>query len=401
MDVIPLVAQNKQDELSVHTQLSNLYLEMDTIYKAHYVRPDKDVFTYYSQMAIIYNKISVYATDAQIKFPQMKNDIITMIENLPRDLCSFNTPPSLDMMFRSDGHAFSKLFNALKKTNLQPFSLDVTKTFAKLGSVFSKTHEMQGISTLYFCSDEFTGLFPHSGQHLNKYTSEHIFGGKRDKLNSLIGATFSTNFDDQMQKCLPTNEFEVYRTSCITRKSFPTFDSRIFFVDENIIGQMFLSRIFSCYRNAVSEIHDRFFGTKAGYGLNNKEKKLRMIELHGFDFDRDCPSCLKFGTFIKNGIAYAILEIPKDIPKFIEWLYAKDIDILDSPFELMLLDDVFKLYPNGKYLSQETLDKEKTRLEELIANKKPKLIKEHLIKIIPKEEVIKLRKERKLKLKNN
>jgi hypothetical protein len=52
---------------------------------------------------------------------KQKDTIIKCLEDYPRLLCSFDIVPSLDLMFRADGHKFSSLFKYLKKIKLYHF----------------------------------------------------------------------------------------------------------------------------------------------------------------------------------------------------------------------------------------------------------------------------------------
>lgn len=53
----------------------------------------------------------------------------------------------------------------------------------------------------------------------------------------------------------------------------PTFDCRIFPINNKLVGSMFLLCILSCYKNCVNEFHDYFFGAKAGFKLTCNDKK--------------------------------------------------------------------------------------------------------------------------------
>lgn len=74
-------------------------------------------------MYSLYDKIS----DIFMKLIKDKNQrehIIMMLENFSRNM-NYDIPISLDLMFRADGHNFSKLLKCIKKDDLQPFSLNL------------------------------------------------------------------------------------------------------------------------------------------------------------------------------------------------------------------------------------------------------------------------------------
>ena len=360
---------------------------------------------YNNTMSKLFNELSekVLEIISKNKDKDLKELVISSLESLPRQLGGHILPISLDLMFRSDGHSFSKLFHAFKKNNLQPFSLNINKVFVNTCLKFASTDEFKSITTFYLCSDEITGLSRHGSliKEDNTYTGGHPFGGKRDKLTSMIASTLSANFSLEMGKLV---DRKIFDEVCGQRKSLPTFDARVFPTNSKIVGEMFLSRILSCHRNTVSEFHDYFFGTKAGFGMSSTDKKKHMMTDYQYDFDKECPSCLKYGIFIKDGHVLVPTKIPKNDDKFVEFLYEKRFDDLKvSSDEFVSFEDMLKLYPEGNYIP-ETIRTEKNKQYEKnnqIAIEK-KLLKEEKSKqyIRPdRDEVIRLRNE-KMKLKH-
>ncbi|AYV78391.1 MAG: hypothetical protein Edafosvirus11_26 [Edafosvirus sp.] len=386
-------------------QITDSFIEMAVYHIGnynHYL-----TFEYNETMEKIFDKISddvIKATEVfrslKIKKDFKKDELISMLEDIPRKVGGYNVPLMLDMMFRADGHSFSKLFNVFKKSDLQPFSLAITQSFVDLVKQFSKTNEFTPFQTYFLCSDEITGLSKHGAMTKDMQLGMHPFGAKRDKVTSMISATLSANFKDILAQY--TDEDIVSKTS-EQRKSYPTFDARVFPTNKKLVGKMFYSRIQSCYRNSVSEFHDYFFGTKAGHGINTKDKIKHMADEHKFDYEIMCPPCLKYGIFIKSGTAIVPLKKPINDDKFVDFLYSLDDDEKNIPFEYILFDDMLALYPDGHYISADILKLKKDKYDnDLKLQKQRELDKLEAGKkyVNPdKEEVLRLRKLKKDKKK--
>ncbi|AYV83887.1 MAG: Thg1-like protein 1 [Hyperionvirus sp.] len=339
------------------------FLEMAQCHLTHF--DEVLSFEYNSAMAKLYEKVANHTLKANELFHQIKSEdknrkdeLIALLEDLPRKLGGYNVPLTLDLMFRADGHTFSKLFSFFKKIDLQPFSLAITQAFIALVFRFGLTNEFSGMETFYLCSDEITGLSKHGVMTEREQLGAHPFGGKRDKITSMIAATLSANFTPALE--IATDE-KLVKEIAQQRKSYPTFDARVFPTNQLLVGKMFKSRIQSCYRNTVSEFHDYFFGTKAGHNLNSTIKLKRMLEIHKFDFELMCPPCLKYGVFIKGQKAIVPLKKPFVNDKFIEFLYAKDD--FKCPFEFVFFEDMLKAYPHGHYISESLRNEKKVKFE--------------------------------------
>lgn len=391
-------------------ELNNIIMSMNDINKTFGEMASYHIINMGKQQSYEYNKIMYdlfdKISDISLKIIEdndtsdkdQREFLITTLENLPRQLGGYNLPISLDMMFRSDGHSFSKLFNVFKESNFQPFSLEITRSFVNTIIKFANTNEFKNMTVFYLCSDEITGLSRHGELVKEKdkyaYNGAHPFGGKKDKLTSMISATISSNFSIEMKKLVDQKTFDQV---CEQRKSLPTFDARVFPTNQKLVGLMFLSRILSCYRNTVSELHDYFFGTKAGFGMSSSDKKKHMLDVYEFDFDKQCPPCLKYGIFIKGSKTFVPLKIPKNDDQFVEFLYSKETS--EMPVNTTTFEDILNLYPEGNYIPGTIRNNKKEKYHEDMKIRTERMIqKEERSKqrIRPsKEEVIKLRIERK------
>jgi hypothetical protein len=184
----------------------------------------------------------------------------------------------------------------------------------------------------------------------------HPFGAKRDKITSMISSTLSANFTPLLEAITGVHLMERIARE---RKSFPTFDARVFMANRLVVGKMFVSRVKSCYRNAVGEFHDYFFGAKAAHGLSSGEKVERISACYNFHFESMCPPCLKYGVFIKGQKAIVPLTKPYDCDKFVDFLYAKDWEEKDCPFKYVLFEDMMEAYPSGCYIDKEIMDQKR------------------------------------------
>jgi tRNA(His) 5'-end guanylyltransferase len=358
----------------------------------HVLNYDKHLTVeYMDQMKSLFDNISSNADKAIVLANNNKSEkdaIMSMLENMPRQIGGYNVPLSTNLMFRADGHGFSSLFKDFKQDNTQPFSLNITKAFIDTVLKFASTNEFKNqFCTYYLCSDEITGLSKGGQKHQEKngtyvYNGSHPFAAKHDKVTSMISATLSSNFCPIMRQNIDQNLFDKINEK---RGSQPTFDARVYPANNKVVGHMFMSRVLSCYRNTVSELHDFFFGVRAGNGKKSKEKKQRMMDSFGFDFDKMCPPCLKYGVFLKHGTVIIPTELPKLTPEFIDFLYqSKDMyqsqegsDKLEEekddgcqldlkklvPFACTTFDDMLKEYKDGHYISEEIRQQKKDDYE--------------------------------------
>jgi len=378
--------------------IETITTELLEIAKYHLTCPDELSYEYNKKIHDLYDKISdlIIKNNLNTKDKDSQTQIIDLLENLPRNLGGSTIPISLDLMFRCDGHGFSKFLSFFKKIDHQPFSLQVLQTFINSIINFSHVNEFREITTFYMCSDEITGLSPHGTEifekNKNTYIGSHPFGGRKDKVTSMLSAMISVYFFDTLRKMFDLDFFEEI---CAKRKVLPTFDARIFPTNQKLVGDMFISRMLSCSRNTVSEFHDYFFGTKSGFKMSSSEKKQHMLEIHNYDYDVECPKFLKYGVYIKNHKAYVPLKIPKNDDKFIEFLYSKDYIQHDDfvPFE-----DIIKNY-NNIYIPKDIYENKKIQHEEQLKySEERKKEKEEKAKDYPrpsKEEIEKARLDRK------
>lgn len=204
-------------------------------------------------------------------------------------------------ILRFDGHNFSKFTNGFKKpfdNKMKNAMQDTTK------AVMGKFNATLG----YVQSDEITLVFKPKYNSKEEFEasldkSEHIFGGKRDKLISVITGYISTKFNyyinKYMQWCNPL-EYKPYFTD-IVMACEQHFDGRLIVFEPSEMTEMlnyFVWRQNDCLRNCTST-WTRF---KCGKTAVHKKKFAEMVEmLDATDMKHDMiPFQYKYGVFAKK-----------------------------------------------------------------------------------------------------
>ena len=179
------------------------------------------------------------------------------------------------LIVRLDGRSFSSFTRSLKKEG--PFHSGFTTIMKEVTYHLVNTYNpIIG----YTQSDEITLVF------INSARSEHPFGGRVFKIQSLMGADASLYFNSLLLKHIPEKA-----------GSFAMFDCRAFSVPS-------LSEAYECliwrqkdgYRNAVSAVARLHFSVKQLHGKKRKEQ-LAMLLQKGVDFDDSYHITYRYGTF--------------------------------------------------------------------------------------------------------
>lgn len=176
---------------------------------------------------------------------------------------------------RIDGRSFSKFTKGLQKpfdSGLRSTMIDVTK------ALVHKTHALIG----YTQSDEISLAYKNSDLMQ--------FGGKIQKLSSILGAMATSHFIiDGIKYIPPEHIFNRY----------PHFDARIFELPDNHeLTNAFLWRYNDAHRNAVMMIAQSIFSHKKLNRRNVKEVIEMLAEIGVFP--DTYPAESMFGTFIKR-----------------------------------------------------------------------------------------------------
>lgn len=202
------------------------------------------------------------------------------------------------LLTRLDGRAFHSLAKHLNRpfdTNFSESMVNCTRSLVK------EFHADVG----YTQSDEISLAWT-----LKKPESQWPFGGRFQKLESILAAHCSVVFDRQMKDSLigvSTNRTKV-----------ETFDCRSWQVPSySTAGKVFLWRQWDAERNSVNMLASHHFSPKELHGVSTKTR-LEMLISKGINYG-DLPCWARRGTFIipKLEVSPFTLEELASIPE--EW----------------------------------------------------------------------------------
>ena len=176
---------------------------------------------------------------------------------------------------RLDGRSFSSFTRDLKKNGT--FHEGFAHAMQNLTNYLIETYNpIIG----YVQSDEISLIF------INNEKSDHPFGGRIFKMQSLMAADASIHFLGLLPRFLPTK---------IASK--PMFDCRVFKVPDRMEAyNCLLWRRKDGYRNAVSAVARDHFSDKMLHGKHRKEQ-LEMLLNKGVNFHTQYDNMYRFGTF--------------------------------------------------------------------------------------------------------
>ena len=179
------------------------------------------------------------------------------------------------LIARLDGRSFSNFTRSMKRPYDEQLSSLMVATMRHLVTSF---HADVG----YCQSDEITlGWY-----HPSDSNAEYPFGGRFQKLESLLAAECSVYFNAHL--------------FCDAGKKYPVFDCRAFEVPTlQEAYHCFLWRQQDCTKNAISMLAQKYFSHKQLHKKSGNEK-LQMLEYaHCVNFG-DFPDFFKFGTFARR-----------------------------------------------------------------------------------------------------
>lgn len=119
--------------------------------------------------------------------------------------------------------------------------------------------------------------------------SEYIYGGRFQKLDSLLAAAASVYFNRGIPTHVPS---KINATPVLDARSFvvPTIEDAY---------DVFLWRQLDATKNAVSMAAHSYFSHKSLHGMNSKQMQERLFAEKGINFN-DYPYFFKRGTFVAN-----------------------------------------------------------------------------------------------------
>lgn len=175
---------------------------------------------------------------------------------------------------RLDGRGFSKLTQNL----VRPFDKDFTSCMEGAAKQMLLEFSPKLIHT---GSDEISLYFP-----AKTGTSQHVFGGRRQKILSIMAAFASVCF---LQKA---------ESLKLDISESPQFDARIILVDREQAAQYFLWREKNTKRNSVSMACRSVLSHKEMQGLSTSDQIAAMAS-NGLDWG-SFPDCWRRGTYFRK-----------------------------------------------------------------------------------------------------
>lgn len=187
--------------------------------------------------------------------------------------------PLLPVYARIDGRRFSRFTAGLDR----PFYLAMTEAMAATTAyLVEHTHARIG----YTQSDEINLVW-----HQDRYDSELFFGGKVQKMVSVLAGMASAAFNQACAADLKLTERSAHFLPC--------FDCRAFQLPNRTeAANVFLWRERDATKNAVSMAARAFYSHKELDGKNSSDMQ-EMLWQKGQNFN-DYPAFFKRGTFIRR-----------------------------------------------------------------------------------------------------
>lgn len=151
-------------------------------------------------------------------------------------------------------------------------------------------------------SDEITLFFSNCDVEKGQ---THLYGGRVQKLCSILAAYTSVRFNANMKK----HEWNSVLQGKLEQGAI--FDARIIIPDnEHDVVNCFLWRhIFECSRNAIMAIAQHHFSAKELHGIKCQEA-LEMLSAKGIHL-RDFPDYCVYGTYVKKILEEKMGKNPK------------------------------------------------------------------------------------------
>lgn len=186
--------------------------------------------------------------------------------------------PHLPIYARLDGRCFSLFTKRMRRPYDDRMVSGMIETTKRL---VEGTHAILG----YTQSDEISLAW-----HFPEPKSESLFGGKVQKLVSILAATATAEFNKLMALYIADNG----------GVALPVFDCRVFnlpSMDE--LANVFLWRELDATKNAISMAAHHFFSAAQLHGKSGSQKQEMLFQERRLNFN-DYPAAFKRGTFVRR-----------------------------------------------------------------------------------------------------
>jgi tRNA(His) guanylyltransferase len=203
--------------------------------------------------------------------------------------------PDQPIIVRVDGKGFSRLVKRLGVE--RPYDSTISSC---MGLGVEGVLETGAVLMAEFHSDEASFLL----NGFQRTESEPYFGGKLQKLTSIIASIFTAHFNVGLQDCLYKHKHE---------REIAYFDARAFnlpLVDE--VANYFLWRSRDCYRNAINDLARSQFSHKQLHEKTSLDK-LNMIEPTSLEYALKNGGRM-YGTFWCDNVGWQSVTDIVDFP---------------------------------------------------------------------------------------
>lgn len=208
-----------------------------------------------------------------------KDEFGNRMKGYEKEFTELRVEPSEILCVRLDGKGFSKF----TKGFIKPFDDRMTKSMVQTAEVLVKETNAQ---VAYTQSDEISLIYT-----LGDKASEHIFGGKTSKINSILAAMATAHFN----RFIAENAPEV-----MSNKGLAYFDCRSFGVPNEVeASNVILWRNQDARKNSISCMMRWTCGHKAMHNMSGEQMKEFMLNEKGVDW-AELPNKWKYGVFSKR-----------------------------------------------------------------------------------------------------
>lgn len=185
------------------------------------------------------------------------------------------------LIARLDGRAFHTFTAGLQRPFDYRFSLLMIKTAEYL---VTQTNPI----VCYTQSDEITLVWNRNSSE--DEAGDYLFGGKYQKLTSVLSGMASAFFSRHLPTCIPEKADQL-----------PHFDCRVWNVDNlNEAFDVLAWRQDDAIKNSISMAAQAHFSSKKLHGVSSEAKKAMLREINKPWEDE--PHYFKWGTFLKKSV---------------------------------------------------------------------------------------------------
>lgn len=190
--------------------------------------------------------------------------------------------PRLPIIARLDGRSFHAFTRGLKR----PYDDDFRKCMVETSKyLVDETH----CKFAYTQSDEIT-----LGFYYEDYKSEPFFGGRIQKLVSVLAGLATAKFNQQVGLYLPDKA-----------SLLPVFDARVFNVPTlEEAANCVLFRTLDCDKNSVHMAASCHFSDAALHKVNTTQKIEMLRDKKGIEWESYYPTPFRNGVFVQRGLVH-------------------------------------------------------------------------------------------------